>query len=59
MLVQLLILNATSHHFPFEITITSNRYSIGQHTEGLSYNPDDSLDIYIHNTNPGTDKESN
>ena len=36
-----------------------NRYSIGQHTEGLKYNPDGSLDIYIQHASPGTDKESN
>ncbi len=36
-----------------------NRYSIGQHTEGLKYNPDGSLDIYIQHASPGTEKESN
>ena len=36
-----------------------NRYSIGQHTEGLKYNPDGSLDIFIQNASPGADKESN
>lgn len=36
-----------------------NRYSIGQHTEGLQYNPDGSLDIYIQHASPGKEKESN
>jgi hypothetical protein len=36
-----------------------NRYAIGQYTEGLKNNTDGSLDIYIQNANPGTDKESN
>jgi hypothetical protein len=36
-----------------------NRYSISQHTEGLKYNPDGSLDIYIQHSSPGTEKESN
>jgi hypothetical protein len=36
-----------------------NRYSIGKYTEGLKNNTDGSLDIYIQNANPGSDKESN
>ena len=36
-----------------------NRYGIGQYTEGLKYNPDGSLDIFIQNASPGADKESN
>ena len=36
-----------------------NRYQIGQYTEGLKNNTDGSLDIYIQNTNPGPEKESN
>jgi hypothetical protein len=36
-----------------------NRYSIGTYTEGLKNNTDGSLDIYIQNASPGTDKESN
>lgn len=36
-----------------------NRYSIGKYTEGIKNNTDGSLDIYIQNTNPGPDKESN
>ena len=36
-----------------------NRYSIGDRTPGLKYNPDGSLDIYIQHESPGPDKESN
>lgn len=36
-----------------------NRYSIGEYTDGLKTNPDGSLDIYIQNESPGSDKESN
>ena len=36
-----------------------NRYSISQNTEGLKYNPDGSLAIYIQNESPGSEKESN
>jgi len=36
-----------------------NRYSVGKYTEGLKSNEDGSLDIYIQNQNPGSDKESN
>lgn len=36
-----------------------NRYSIGEYTDGLKTNPDGSLDIYIQNQSPGSDKESN
>jgi hypothetical protein len=36
-----------------------NRYSISQHTEGLEYNPDGSLDVYIQHDSPGKEKESN
>jgi hypothetical protein len=36
-----------------------NRYSIGKYTEGLKNNTDGSLDIYIQNASPGSDKESN
>jgi hypothetical protein len=36
-----------------------NRYSISQYTEGLKYNPDGSLDIYIQHVSPGADKDSN
>jgi hypothetical protein len=36
-----------------------DRYSIGDRTEGLTYGPDGSLTIYLSNTSPGKDKESN
>jgi len=36
-----------------------NRYSIGDRTPGLKYNPDSSLDIYIQHASPGPDKEAN
>ena len=36
-----------------------NRYSVGELTPGLKNNTDGSLDIYIQNTSPGADKESN
>ncbi len=35
------------------------RYSIGSSTDGLKYNKDGSVDIYIQNENPGKDKQSN
>jgi hypothetical protein len=35
------------------------RYSIGDRTPGLKYNPDGSLDIYMQHESPGPDKESN
>ena len=36
-----------------------NRYVIGSATEGLNYNDDGSLDIYIQKEKPGEDKVSN
>ena len=35
------------------------RYSIGDRTKGLTYGPDGSLDIYVGNTSPGRERESN
>ena len=35
------------------------RYSIGGMTEGLKYNEDGSVDLYIQHTSPGPDHESN
>ena len=36
-----------------------NRYVISSATEGLKYNQDGSLDVYIQKNSPGKDKESN
>jgi Protein of unknown function (DUF1214) len=36
-----------------------NRYSIGDRTKDLVYGRDGPLDIYLSNTSPGKDKESN
>jgi hypothetical protein len=36
-----------------------DRYSIGDRTEGLKYNDDGSLTIYVQKDSPGKDKESN
>ncbi len=36
-----------------------NRYVVSSVTEGLQYNEDGSLDVYIQKENPGKDKESN
>jgi len=36
-----------------------NRFSIGDMTDGLQYNADGSLDIYIQHQPPGADRESN
>jgi hypothetical protein len=36
-----------------------NRYSVGDRTKGLQYGTDGSLTIYVSNTSPGKDKESN
>ncbi len=36
-----------------------NRYSIGDRTKDLKFNPDGSLTIYIQGESPGKDKESN
>jgi hypothetical protein len=36
-----------------------NRYAIGDRTEGLKYNPDGGLTIFVQKDSPGADKESN
>jgi hypothetical protein len=36
-----------------------DRYSIGDHTKGLKYGSDGSLDLYVRHDSPGKDKESN
>jgi hypothetical protein len=35
------------------------RYSIGDRTQGLKYNADGSLDIYLQHASPGAGKEAN
>ncbi|MCB2222399.1 MAG: DUF1254 domain-containing protein [Bacteroidetes bacterium] len=51
----------TMYKLPAQLLIENeiNRYVIGSATEGLKYNDDGSLDIYILKGNPGTDKVSN
>jgi hypothetical protein len=36
-----------------------NRYNVGMYTEGLKNNTDGSLDIYVQNSSPGPERESN
>lgn len=36
-----------------------NRYSIGDRTKGLKYDPDGSITLYVGHKSPGKDKESN
>lgn len=44
----------------FNLTPNSiNRYAIGDRTPGLKKDPDGGLTIYLQNTSPGADKESN
>jgi hypothetical protein len=51
----------TMYKLPEQLFIENeiNRYKIGTATEGLSYNEDGSLDIYIQKEHPGPEKESN
>lgn len=51
----------TMYKLPAQLLIENeiNRYVIGSATEGLKYNDDGSLDIYIQKENPGKDKASN
>ena len=51
----------TMYKLPAQLLIENeiNRYVIGSATEGLKYNDDGSLDIYIQKENPGKDKVSN
>ena len=51
----------TMYKLPQQLFIENpiNRYVISSATEGLKYNQDGSLDIYIQKDNPGKEKESN
>ena len=51
----------TMYKLPEQLFIHNeiDRYKIGSATEGLKYNDDGSLDIYIQKENPGKDKASN
>jgi hypothetical protein len=51
----------TMYNLPEQLLIENeiDRYVINNHTEGLKYNEDGSLDIYIQKDNPGPDKVSN
>ena len=51
----------TMYKLPAQLLIENeiNRYVIGSATDGLKYNDDGSLDIYIQKENPGKDKVSN
>lgn len=51
----------TMYKLPEQLLIENeiNRYVIGSATQGLKYNDDGSLDIYIQKDNPGKEKESN
>lgn len=51
----------TMYKLPEQLFIENeiNRYKIGSATEGLTYNTDGSLDIYIQASNPGTGKVAN
>jgi hypothetical protein len=53
--------SVTMYNMPdfYLVANTINRYSIGDRTPGLKYNPDGSLDIYMQHDSPGPDKESN
>lgn len=42
----------------FQVANVLNRFALGSYSN-LKYNPDGSLDLYIQNATPGSDKESN
>lgn len=51
----------TMYNLPKRFLVSNpiNRYSIGNKTKGLKYEPNGDLIIYLQNTSPGKDKESN
>lgn len=51
----------TMYNLPKRFLISNpiNRYSIGNKTKGLKYEPNGDLIIYLQKTSPGKDKESN
>lgn len=51
----------TMYSLPKQLLVENelNRYKIGSATEGLQYNDDGSLDIYIQKENPGKERASN
>jgi hypothetical protein len=53
--------SATMYDLPNRLLVANpiNRYSLGSQTNGLRYEPDGSLILYIQRDDPGTDKTSN
>lgn len=53
--------SATMYQLPEQLMTENpiNRFSIGDRTEGLKYDADGSLTIYLQHDNPGPDKASN
>jgi hypothetical protein len=51
----------TMYRLPQRLLVENplKRYSIGDRTQGLRYNPDGSLELFIQHESPGKEKESN